>query len=318
MVTLASVTVREEGDWACLLTNTAGQSRARQVTSVLVLRLPRLRLEVVGGSQTEGVVVVETSPSSPSPANITLSCSLEAEHQTRHQARPDTSSLESVHWYLDNLLLHTLPLCPSPQLCHVDPTKLVLENVNRHFQGNFSCAGSLSSGLTSEMSNLLPVTVLFPPGQASLAVSPRSALYSGDQVTFTCSLQHQGRPRAEGYRWRLGGREVDQEDSARLTVSLRDSETGQTNVSCLGYNQAGPGPAALLELEVMTGPRLTQSLPPRSVVRDDEELQLVCEVVCLPGCELRWYREGRLLKHSDSRVSINRTISYQNKRKYYR
>ena len=272
------------------------------------------------GGGTESVVVVESS--SPSPANITLSCSLQSDHPVRHQqqhqqAKTSTGqSVERYHWYLDNILLHTLPHCPSSHLCHIDPTKLLLENVNRHFHGNFSCAASLSSGLTSEMSNTVAVTVLFPPGQASIAVSSSSVLYSGDLVTFTCSLQHQGRPGVEGYRWRLGGREVGQVRSARLRVTVSDS--GHNNVSCLGYNRAGAGQPALLDLEVMTGPSLAHSLPPRTLLRDDEALQLVCQVACLPVCELRWYREGRLVKHSDRRFSINKTISYQNNKKYYR
>ena len=304
--TLSNLTAREEGDYTCVLTNTAGEGRTSQATSVLVLSRPTLRLEVAGGS-TDSLVVVETSPS---PANITLSCSLQSVEQTVEQR------VSHYHWYLDTILLHTLPHCPSSTLCHIDPTKLLLENVNRHFHGNFSCAGSLSSGQRTEMSNPLSVSVLFPPGPASIAVSSSSALYAGDNVTFTCSLQHQGRPGTEGFRWRLGGREVREVRGGRLSVSLTDSR--HNNVSCQGYNQAGDGQPALLDVEVMTGPRLVHSLPPRTLLREDQALQLVCQVVCHPVCELRWYREGRLVKHSDRRFSINKTISYQNKRKYYR
>ena len=308
---LTGVTARQEGQYSCVLTNTRGEGRPSELTTVRVVRLPRVRLEVVGG-QTEKVVVVERSPSL-SPTNISLSCRLQGERQVRHQ------HLQSVHWYLDNILLHTLPHCPSSHLCHVDPTQLLLENVNRHFHGNFSCAGSLSGGLTSQMSNSVPVTVLHPPGPASLTVSPGAVLYSGDRVTFTCSLATQGRPVTQGYRWRLGGREVEQENSARLTLTVTDSGGEKNNVSCHGYNQAGPGEAGWLNISVMTGPSLALSLPPRTPVREDQLVQLVCQVVCRPGCELRWYREGRLIRDSALLgFSVNRTISYQNKRKYYR
>ena len=141
---------------------------------------------------------------------------------------------------------------------------------------------------------------------------------TGDNVTFTCNLASQGRPRAQGYRWRLGGREVKDERSERLSVTLTDSLAGQTNVSCRAFNQAGQGEAGWLDMEVMTGPSLAVSLPALTSTREDQSLQLVCQVACLPGCELRWYREGRLLKHSDKRFFINKTISYQNNKKYYR
>ena len=275
VVSLTNVTAREEGEYSCVLTNSVGEGRTSEVTTVRVVRVPRVRLEVVGGP-TESVERVEVLESSPS--NITLSCSLQPEHQVRHHRV--VSEVERVHWYLDLILLHTLPHCPSSHLCHVDPTKLLLENVNRHFHGNFSCAGSLSTGLTSQMSNSVPVTVLFPPGSASLTVSTSSVLYSGDNVTFTCSLNTQGRPPVEGYRWRLGGREVGQERSARLSVVVSDSAGPHSNVSCLGYNQAGTGRAAWLDIQVMTGPSLAVSLPPSTSVREDTLLQLVCQADC--------------------------------------
>ena len=154
-----------------------------------------------------------------------------------------------------------------------------------------------------------------PPGQASITASTKRVLYSGDRVTFTCSLADLGRPTVAGYRWILGGQEVLGERSARLSLTVSDS---QGNVSCLGYNQAGAGPEGTFNLSVMTGPVLVQSLPPLTSVLYTEQLNLVCQVRCNPGCHLRWYREGRLVRQGDPRYTVNNTISYQNNRKYYR
>ena len=63
------------------------------------------------------------------------------------------SALASVSWYLDGLLLRSLPDCrpaAPPGSCQADPTRLLLESVNRHFHGNFSCQGKTVDGLQSE------------------------------------------------------------------------------------------------------------------------------------------------------------------------
>ena len=62
---------------------------------------------------------------------------------------------------MDGLLLNELPQCGGEEegeLCDVDPSKLLLESVNRHFSGNFSCSGASRAGL-SEMSAKTALTV---------------------------------------------------------------------------------------------------------------------------------------------------------------
>ena len=66
-------------------------------------------------------------------SNVTLSCDVE-------DGNP--SVLTRVQWFMDMILLQVLPQCETvSSLCDVDPTKLLLESVNRHFYGNFSCIG---------------------------------------------------------------------------------------------------------------------------------------------------------------------------------
>ena len=79
------------------------------------------------------------------------------------------SELSSVSWYMNNILLYKLPNCDETgsekNLCDVRPTSLLLENVNKHFDGNYSCVGSLASGLASQMSNTVAIHVHYPPGK---------------------------------------------------------------------------------------------------------------------------------------------------------
>ena len=267
VVTLTNVSGRDEGEYNVLLENTIGLAGSSEVVQVSVVMAPEMRLGLVG-LQSEGVRLVERSDS-----NLTLSC---------RQSRPG-QAVRSVDWFMDNILLYSLPNCdqPASNLCQVDPTKLFLENINRHFHGNFSCVGVLASGLRSSMSNSVSVTVLFPPGSASITTSGSEPLYSGDTVTFSCRVREQGRPGVESYVWRLGGRELPQQTSPDLTVTLSDSEDN-TSVSCAGYNEAGAGPPADLQLRVARGPRLTLGLPPRTSVQETGPLELVCTVTCSP------------------------------------
>ena len=50
-------------------------------------------------------------------------------------------------------------------LCDIDPSKLLLEHVSRHFHGNFSCIGMNAAG-PSPMSEPIELVVLYPPGTA--------------------------------------------------------------------------------------------------------------------------------------------------------
>ena len=72
--------------------------------------------------------------------NVTLFCDV---------VSGSPSQLLQVQWFMDGLLLNSLPQCgPRSELCDVDPSKLLLENVNRHFSGHFSCTGLTSAGIT--------------------------------------------------------------------------------------------------------------------------------------------------------------------------
>ena len=142
---------------------------------------------------------------------------------------------------MDELLLYELPICVKDMmeddLCDVDPGSLLLENVNRHFHGNYSCVGSLASGLSSLMSNTVSLIVQYPPGEPPLSprvmscelCSPGAAevrlgpgqslpVYRGDLVRLVCSLTSMGRPGHASYTWTLDGEEVMSEYTQSLNL----------------------------------------------------------------------------------------------------
>ncbi|XP_065562501.1 uncharacterized protein LOC136028600 [Artemia franciscana] len=78
--------------------------------------------------------------------NITLTCEI---------IFGEPSMLVGVRWYLDGDLLKELPECNlndtsyvyvDEDFCDIDQSKLLLENVVRFFQGNYSCEGMTSAG----------------------------------------------------------------------------------------------------------------------------------------------------------------------------
>ena len=97
------------------------------------------------------LITVEVETDVSCQTNVTLYCDV-VSGNPRH--------LRQVKWFMDGLLLNELPQCGGKEedLCDVDPSKLLLESVNRHFSGNFSCSGVSRAG-TSQMSPNTPLTV---------------------------------------------------------------------------------------------------------------------------------------------------------------
>lgn len=71
------------------------------------------------------------------------------------------------------LLSQELPECDgnsslygsNSELCDIDPSRLLLENVFKDFHGNYSCEGMNDAGWGSR-SNAAELIVHYPPGQA--------------------------------------------------------------------------------------------------------------------------------------------------------
>ena len=99
------------------------------------------------------------SPTSPinelDRKNVTLFCDV---------ISGNPSTLNSVKWFMDGVLLKQLPMCHNEleydiidaensgdnndedDLCDIDPSKLLLEHVTKLFHGNFSCEATNDAG----------------------------------------------------------------------------------------------------------------------------------------------------------------------------
>ena len=83
--------------------------------------------------------------------NVTLFCDV---------VTGNPPALTGVRWFMDGDLLKELRQCGDhlpgsgeygggdDDLCDIDPSKLLLEYVSRHFHGNFSCVGINEAGLS--------------------------------------------------------------------------------------------------------------------------------------------------------------------------
>ena len=222
-VVVTNVTGDMAGTWGCQLTNTRGQGSSE--VRVRVRRRPSVRISIRSEAGQPGAEVRVTEASA---ANISLRCELVPEDtrrrkRRRHRHMKAEEELTSVQWLMDDLPLYRLPLCSADlatDLCDVDPSLLLLESVNRHFHGAYSCIGSLDSGLSSLMSNTAHLTVLYPPGEAVVRPGPGQPLpvYRGDNVSLECNVNTEGRPVSSSYTWSLDGKEIPGEEESVITL----------------------------------------------------------------------------------------------------
>ena len=225
-VVVTNVTGDMAGDWGCQLTNTRGQGSSE--VRVRVRRRPSVRISIRSEAGQPGAEVRVTEASA---ANISLRCELVPDDTGRKKRRrhrhQKAQELTSVQWLMDELPLYRLPLCSADlatDLCDVDPSSLLLESVNRHFHGAYSCVGSLASGLSSLVSNTVLLSVQHPPGPAEVRPGPGQPLpvYRGDKVSLECWVTSPGRPASASLTWRLDGAELSGEDTRAISL-----DTGQ-------------------------------------------------------------------------------------------
>ena len=225
---VTNVTGDHAGAWGCELTNPRGRGAAE--VRVRVRRRPSVRITIrtEAGQQGEEVRVTEAES-----ANISLRCEVTEDgrrrrhrrHRRKSSSSSKSSELTSVQWFMDGLPLYELPVCSADladDLCNVDPGSLLLENVNRHFHGAYSCVGSLASGLTSLESPTARLTVLYPPGDAEVRPGQPLPVYRGDQVSLECGVTSEGRPAASSFTWSLDGEEIGGEEERSISL-----DTGQ-------------------------------------------------------------------------------------------
>ena len=162
------------GSYSCQAENEVGRSNRQEVVQVYVEEKPQ--------------VTIYFEPRQPvsevADANVTLMCSSNYNRNVLKNANVITgSNFISVKWYLDGDLLKQVdrpPECLVPKnatsnKCHVDPSKVMLLNVNRSFRGNYSCQAHNRAGW-GPISEAKDMKVYFPPEGTSINVSPSKVI----------------------------------------------------------------------------------------------------------------------------------------------
>ena len=182
-------------------------------------------------------------------SNITLYCNI---------VEGNPFSLTKVRWFLDGQLLKELPDCDpmndfdsEDNLCEIDPSKMLLQNVGREFLGNYSCEGYNSAGW-GPRSDEKELVVYYEPGNASMTHTPLIAIKK-KSVTFNCAIEEGGNPFATKFHWLRGGRPIIDVITPQYIIDSVGLDS-KTNFSCYAYNDGGHGIHALIDLEVHAPP----------------------------------------------------------------
>uniref|UniRef100_A0A6P4E4D2 Uncharacterized protein LOC108040062 isoform X8 n=1 Tax=Drosophila rhopaloa TaxID=1041015 RepID=A0A6P4E4D2_DRORH len=163
------------GNYSCQLSNNIGKGISDQKINLDVQYVPSVEI----------LMIPEGPVKESDESNVTLFCNI-------LDANP--SILTKVRWYANSTLLKELPDCEETRedLCHIDPSKLLLESIGRGFFYNYSCEGFNSAGWgpRSEDKELM---VHYEPGSAALSHFPTVAVKK-KSVTFSCSVDDPGYP----------------------------------------------------------------------------------------------------------------------------
>ncbi|XP_042238894.1 titin-like [Homarus americanus] len=282
------------GEYTCRVSNSVGASEVTNNAFVSVQYRPLVQ-----------VVMDPMEPvSEEDRVNVTLNCDV---------VRANPEYLVRVRWYLDGELLKELPECDgnstmydtNSELCNIDPSKLLLENVFKDFHGNYSCEGMNDAGWGTR-SNEAELIVHYPPGQASISYEPPMVV-KGLSLELTCNVEDAGRPAATTFRWYRGSHLVPDETTATWTINPVSLET-EDNFTCVPVNIEGEGERATAKIEVLAAPVFIDRLPPyHGALMNSAEVSLSCRVECSPFCSVEWFKDDlMLLNDTHYKVSTSR------------
>ncbi|EDV97314.1 GH16788 [Drosophila grimshawi] len=274
------------GNYTCELSNSIGKAISEQQIDLDVQYVPVVEVQMIP----EGPVKESDE------SNVTLFCNI-------LDANP--SVLTKVRWYANSTLLKELPDCEETRedLCHIDPSKLLLESIGRGFFYNYSCEGYNAAGWgpRSEDKELM---VHYEPGPATLTHFPPIAIKK-KSVIFYCSVEDPGYPESNRYRWLRGGRGPLQDIVTKEWTVEPVGLDSRTNYSCYAYNEGGKGVMATVNLEVHAPPFFIKNMQPYTgVLHSVPNFNLTCRIECVPRCEIAWLKDGTPIDKNDTRYFV--------------
>ncbi|XP_043650485.1 uncharacterized protein LOC122618254 isoform X1 [Drosophila teissieri] len=274
------------GNYSCQLSNNIGKGTSDH----------KINLDVQYAPSVEILMIPKGPVKESDESNVTLFCNV-------LDANP--SVLTKVRWYANSTLLKELPDCEETRedLCHIDPSKLLLESIGRGFFYNYSCEGFNAAGWgpRSEEKELL---VHYEPGPATLSHFPLIAVKK-KSVTFSCSIDDPGFPESNRFRWLRGGRGPVQDIVTKDWTVEPIGLDNRTNYSCYAYNEGGKGVMATVNLEVHAPPFFIRNLPQYTgILHSSPNANLTCRIECVPRCDISWQKDGVPIERNDTRYFV--------------
>ncbi|CRK99567.1 CLUMA_CG012880, isoform B [Clunio marinus] len=300
------------GSYSCELTNQVGTGTSENGAVIDVQYKP--------------TVTIRFEPTSPiienDHVNVTLHCDV-------NDGNP--RKLLKVQWMIDGMVLTELPECNEDSFdddadddededdddegksrknqnyfCFIDPTKILLQNVNREFLGNYSCRGFNAAGWGDESESKL-LDIFYEPGNASISVDPPIPL-KGKSMELSCSVEDSGNPKSTRFHWLRGDEPVKDIVTSIWTIDpvILDS---RNNFSCYAFNDGGNGTLATIYIDVQVAPSFINNLSPYTgFLYSEPNVMLSCRVECVPECSIFWFRDGNLIDNNNPRYYIKKTM----------
>lgn len=189
--------------------------------------------------------------------------------------------------------------------CFIDPTKILLQNVNREFLGNYSCRGFNAAGW-GEVSESELLDVFYEPANASISVSP-SIPIKGQLMNLSCSVDDLGNPKSSRFQWLRGNELVKDIVTSVWTIDPAGLHS-RNNYSCYAVNSGGNGTIATMNVDLHVAPAMIRTLPPYTgYLFSEPNINLSCRVECVPGCSIYWQRDNQEISPDDQRYIIQQT-----------
>jgi hypothetical protein len=123
-------------------------------------------------------------------------------------------------------------------------------------------------------------------------------------MNLSCSVDDLGNPRSTRFHWFRGNELVKDIVTSHWTIDPVGLHN-RNNYSCYAVNAGGNGTVATINIDINVQPRLIKNLPPYSgFLYSDPNVNLSCQVECVPSCSISWFKDGQEITSDDEKYDI--------------
>ncbi|XP_053332974.1 sialoadhesin-like isoform X1 [Clarias gariepinus] len=164
---------------------------------------------------------------------------------------------------------------------HLELTDIKVED-----EGSYQCSITGHEGRRSSAVNF---TVIYPPKNVSVSISPSGEIVEGSSMTLTCSSD--ANPPVEIYTWFKNMTSV--EKGRTYTISNISSEDSG-EYRCRSSNEVGHQDSSSVTLNVLYPPKkVSVSISPSGEIVEDSSVTLTCSSDANPPVEIyTWFNES--------------------------